>query len=81
MTPEEIARNKKLQTVQHKKPRIPDKFDMMEIIEYLYKSAKRPPTESECLRFHMWLQSFQGKPTEKECTDFLILIGIKGDTP
>jgi hypothetical protein len=76
MTPEEIARNKKLQERQQNTPIIPDKYDMQGMIGYLHKFSGRIPTESECMRFHMFLQSFDGKPSQKECAYFLRLLGM-----
>jgi hypothetical protein len=76
MTPEEIARNKRLQNVQAVKQRIPDKGDIEGMIGYLHKISGRIPTENECLRFHMFLNTFAGKPTERECTEFLTLLGM-----
>jgi hypothetical protein len=90
MTPEEIARNKRLQNVQTSKPQmpvkalgtrvdtpqVPNKYDMQGMIRYLHQYSGRIPTESECLRFHMFLNSFSGKPSERECTEFLMLMGM-----
>jgi uncharacterized SAM-dependent methyltransferase len=90
MTPEEIARNKRLQNAQTSRPQmharvpkiqtdtpqVPDKYDMQAMIGYLHKKAGRIPTESECLRFHMFLNSFAGEPSERECTEFLMLMGV-----
>lgn len=76
MTPEEITRNKNLQKMQNEKLRIPEKYDMEGIINYLHKFSGRIPTENECLRFHMFLQTSLGEPTQRECEDFLRLLGM-----
>jgi len=76
MTPEEIAKNKRLQDTQWNKQPIPDKFDMQGIIKYLHEYSGRIPNENECLRFNMFLESFQGKPSERECSDFLQVLGM-----
>lgn len=76
MNADEIRANKQKQETQWNKPTVPDKFDMQGMIGYLHKRAGRIPTENECLRFYMFLQTFVWKPTEKECTDFLRLLGM-----
>lgn len=52
----------------------PAKKDILGIIKYLEEYFGRVPTESECLRFAMFLDSFDGKPTQDECGDFLALL-------
>jgi hypothetical protein len=54
--------------------KIPDTFNMEEIIEYLHHSLGRLPTEGETLRFNMFLTSYERKPTETECTEFIELL-------
>jgi hypothetical protein len=76
MMPEEITRNKKLQDRIQDAPKVPDKFDMQGMIGYLHKFSGRIPTENECLRFYMFLRSFEGNPTQKECEDFLRILGM-----
>jgi hypothetical protein len=58
-------------------PRIPDPFDLQGTIGYLHKFSGRMPTEHEILRFGLFLRSFGGKPKQKECEEFLALLGMK----
>lgn len=59
----------------HTIPRIiPAKKDMTGIIKFLDEYFGRTPTESECLRFAMFLESFESTPTLVECRDFLVLL-------
>jgi hypothetical protein len=53
---------------------VPDKFDMQGIIKYLHHNLGRLPTENECLRFHMFLGTYQQKPTDGECKEFINLL-------
>ena len=52
-------------------PEVPEKHDMNGIISYLHRAFGRIPTESECLRFHMLLQTTSSK---QECWDFTKLL-------
>ncbi len=76
MNKDEMLANRKKQEAAWNAPKIPRKFDMMGMIEYMHKRSGRIPTESECLRFNAFLNSFSIAPTEKECTDFLRLLGM-----
>lgn len=49
----------------------PDKFDMQGIIKYLHESLGYVPSETQVLRFHMYLQT---NPSAKECEDFGIML-------
>lgn len=77
MNRDEIERNKKLQNQYDEMGKIPEKYDMQGIIRYLQGISGRTPTVNECLRFNLFLETFSpGKPTPKECKDFLKLLGM-----
>ena len=52
-------------------PEVPKKYDMQGIIGYLHRSLGRIPTETECLRFNMLLET---NPSKQECHDFAVLL-------